>query len=77
MSEDELREKEEMYSENRESGEYMGERSLDLYLKEINNTPLLTREQERDLAKRIRKGEEKALHALVKANLRFVVSIAK
>ena len=77
MSEDELREKEEMYSENRESGEYMGERSLDLYLKEINNTPLLTREQERDLAKRIRKGEETALHALVKANLRFVVSIAK
>jgi RNA polymerase primary sigma factor len=77
MSEDELREKEEMYSERRESGEYIGERSLDLYLKEINNTPLLTREQERDLAKRIRKGDEKALHALVKANLRFVVSIAK
>jgi|WetSurMetagenome_2_1015567.scaffolds.fasta_scaffold20978_2 RNA polymerase primary sigma factor len=77
MSEDGLREKEEMYSENRENGDYMGERSLDLYLKEINNTPLLTREQERDLAKRIRKGEEKALHALVKANLRFVVSIAK
>ena len=77
MSEDGLREKEEMYSENRENGEYMGERSLDLYLKEINNTALLTREQERDLAKRIRKGEETALHALVKANLRFVVSIAK
>ncbi len=77
MNEDELRSKEEMYSEKRESGEYMGERSLDLYLKEINNTPLLTREQERDLAKRIRKGDEKALHALVKANLRFVVSISK
>ncbi len=77
MNEDGLREKEEMYSENRENGDYMGERSLDLYLKEINNTPLLTREQERDLAKRIRKSDETALHALVKANLRFVVSIAK
>ena len=77
MNADELREKEEMYSEHKETNEYMGERSLDLYLKEINNTPLLTREQERYLAKKIRKGDEKALHDLVKANLRFVVSIAK
>jgi RNA polymerase primary sigma factor len=77
MSEDELREKDEMYSDRRESNEYIGERSLDLYLKEINNTPLLTREQERDLAKRIRKHDERALHELVQANLRFVVSIAK
>ncbi len=76
MDEDELREKEGMYPEPKES-EYAGERSLDLYLKEINNTPLLTREQEKDLAKRIRKGDERALHDLVKANLRFVVSIAK
>jgi RNA polymerase primary sigma factor len=73
---EELREKEEMNPDPRGS-EYAGERSLDLYLKEINNTPLLTREQEKDLAKRIRKGDEGALHDLVKANLRFVVSIAK
>jgi RNA polymerase primary sigma factor len=77
MNEDALREKDEMYSEHRETSEYIGERSLDLYLKEINNTPLLTREQEREFAKKIRKGDERALHELVKANLRFVVSIAK
>jgi len=65
-----------MYAESKES-EYLGERSLDLYLKEINNTPLLTREQERELAKRIRQNDEGAMHDLVKANLRFVVSIAK
>jgi len=65
-----------MYQESKDN-DYLGERSLDLYLREINNTSLLTREEERALAKRIHKDEEDALHKLVKANLRFVVSIAK
>jgi len=56
---------------------YGGNRSLDVYLHEINKTPLLKREEEQELARRIRKGDKDALDRLVKANLRFVVSIAK
>ena len=53
------------------------ERSLDLYLKEIGTENLLTPEEEVDLAMRIRKGDQEALEKLTKANLRFVVAVAK
>jgi RNA polymerase primary sigma factor len=53
------------------------DRSLDLYLREIGETPLITAGEEVELAKRIRKGDHKALEKLTKANLRFVVSVAK
>ena len=56
---------------NRES------QSLDKYLQEIGKVDLLTPEQEIELAIRIKKGDQLALEALTKANLRFVVSVAK
>jgi RNA polymerase primary sigma factor len=56
---------------NRES------QSLDKYLQEIGKVDLLTPDDEIDLAIRIKKGDQVALEKLVKANLRFVVSVAK
>ncbi|MFN6087887.1 MAG: RNA polymerase sigma factor RpoD/SigA [Cyclobacteriaceae bacterium] len=51
--------------------------SLDKYLTEIAKVDLITAEQEVDLARRIRAGDQMALEKLAKANLRFVVSVAK
>lgn len=53
------------------------EGSLDLYLREISASPLISREEEAELARRIRQGDEEALDKLVRSNLRFVVSVAK
>ena len=56
---------------NRES------QSLEKYLQEIGKVDLLTPEKEVDLAKKIKQGDQTALETLTKANLRFVVSVAK
>lgn len=56
---------------NRESA------SLDKYLQEIGREDLITAEDEVDLAVRIKQGDQEALEKLVKANLRFVVSVSK
>jgi RNA polymerase primary sigma factor len=51
--------------------------NLDLYFQEVKAYDLLTREEECELARGIHQDDSQALHRLVKANLRFVVSIAK
>ena len=51
--------------------------SLDKYLLEIGRVELITAEEEVELAQRIRMGDQKALDRLTRANLRFVVSVAK
>jgi RNA polymerase primary sigma factor len=51
--------------------------SLDIYLQEIGNVALLSPEEEIQLARRIRQGDEEALERLTTANLRFVVSVTK
>jgi RNA polymerase primary sigma factor len=56
---------------NRES------QSLDKYLQEIGKVDLITAEMEVELTIRIREGDHQALEKLTKANLRFVVSVAK
>ncbi len=51
--------------------------SLDRYLREISKEELVTAEKEVELTRRIKKGDEQALEELIKANLRFVVSVSK
>ena len=51
--------------------------SLDKYLQEIGKVDLITAEEEVELAQRVKQGDQLALEKLTKANLRFVVSVAK
>lgn len=51
--------------------------SLDKYLQEIGKVDLITADEEVELARRIKKGDQEALERLTKANLRFVVSVSK
>ena len=53
------------------------EGSLDQYLKDISAYPLISRDEEAELARRIRVDDQEALDKLVRSNLRFVVSVAK
>jgi len=74
----------------KDTGEFLGEEEIELperelpeldsvqkYLREIGKYPLLTLKEERELAKRIEKGDKAAKEKLINSNLRLVVSIAK
>ncbi len=69
----ELEEKKKVEQDLKEAGSD----SVQMYLREIGNYPLLTAEEEVDLAKRIEKDDDAARHKLTLSNLRLVVSIAK
>jgi len=56
---------------------YESDSSLKLYLREISKTPLLTPDEEVELAKRIKKGDKEARSHMIRANLRLVVKIAQ
>ena len=62
---------------NRYSGYSNDENILSIYLKEINNIPLLSREEEDKYARLAAEGDKHAREILIKANLRFVVNVAK
>ena len=51
--------------------------ALKAYLKDVNKYPLLSAEEEKELGKRIKTGDKKAIEKLITSNLRFVISVAK
>lgn len=53
------------------------ENSVVIYLQEVSKYPMVTPEEEAELAMKISNGDEMAMHKLVEANLRFVISVAK
>jgi RNA polymerase primary sigma factor len=57
--------------------DYLESRNLKLYLEEISKIPPITEEEEKELARRIKKGDPEAIKRLVEGNLRFVVSYVK
>jgi RNA polymerase primary sigma factor len=76
----EVKEAKELLSEKPEKAPLATEARIDpvqMYLREIGEIPFVTAEEEKELAKRIEKGDEEARKKLARANLRLVVSIAK
>ena len=62
---------------NKSKSEKSLNRAMRLYLKEISKIPLLTAEEEKELGRRVQKGDRDALQKLIESNLRFVIKISK
>ncbi len=67
----------ELYETKRQPTESQHKDFIKLYFNEISKIPLLNSEEERDIAKRIKKGDDEAKKILIESNLRLVISIAK
>jgi RNA polymerase primary sigma factor len=65
------------HPEATEDGRIARDSTLDTYLRDISKVPLLSAEEERDLARRVQSGHMPSREAMIRANLRLVVSIAK
>ncbi len=62
---------------NTAGGSKLDDQALEAYLREVRDYVLLTREEEVQLARQIKRGDQKALEKLTSSNLRFVISVAK
>lgn len=62
---------------NRKYVNFNSDDSISLYFKDVRKTDIITPEKENELAKKIKKGDQKAIEELVKSNLKFVIAIAK
>ncbi len=67
----------ELYDTKKNTSETQHKDFIKLYFNEISKIPLLNSEEERDIARRIKKGDEEAKKRLIESNLRLVISIAK
>lgn len=67
----------ELYETKKQPSESQHKDFIKLYFNEISKIPLLNSEEERDIAKRIKKGDDEAKKILIESNLRLVISIAK
>jgi RNA polymerase primary sigma factor len=74
---DKILEAESPATDRRDNAAYDGHTAINLYLREIGRVRLLTRQEEVELAARIKKGDKKARELMIKANLRLVVKIAR